>query len=235
MIPGKENKRKSQGGEWYMLRDFFRFREEGMGVLNTLRSRNTMFGDVTVCIHAYKESVANVIATETSYVLKRRGVTEEYVQYVYSELGYLFITVKTVDPEMVIRRILSVCINRGFKSMYAIRAKDGVWRTSSLRDMPNVSLDVWPNGQMIRWWMDKGVGGFRLDVIDEAEKNGMHAWLYDEDRWPSGYGGGRVTCRPEFRSRNILITPYKKGTKRYTDRTSDSMASASVANRPSMV
>lgn len=149
-----------------MLKDFFRFREEGMGVLNTLRSRNTMFGDVTVCIHAYKESVANVIATETSYVLKRRGVTEEYVQYVYSELGYLFITVKTVDPEMVIKRILSVCINRGFKSMYAIRAKDGVWRTSSLRDMPNVSLDVWPNGQMIRWWMtdDAPFGDFVMPV-----------------------------------------------------------------------
>ena len=26
-------------------------------------------------------------------------------------------------------------------------------------------------------------------------KSGMHAWLYDEDRWPSGYGGRRW-CRP---------------------------------------
>lgn len=28
---------------------------------------------------------------------------------------------------------------------------------------------------------------------DEAEKLGMEAWLYDEDRWPSGTAGGMVT------------------------------------------
>ena len=26
--------------------------------------------------------------------------------------------------------------------------------------------------------------------IDEGRKNGMEAWLYDEDRWPSGLAGG---------------------------------------------
>lgn len=42
--------------------------------------------------------------------------------------------------------------------------------------------------------------------IDEAEKNGMHAWLYDEDRWPSGAAGGLVTKdHPEFRRRRLKI------------------------------
>lgn len=140
-----------------MFEKVFKFREEGMGMFNTLRSRNTMFGDATICIHTYKESVSKVVAKEIAYALNRRGITDDYVQYAYSELGYLFVTVKTIDPEMVIKRILSVCVNRGFKSMYAVRAKDGVWRTSSLRDMPNVSLDVWPNGQMIQWWMSDDV------------------------------------------------------------------------------
>lgn len=27
---------------------------------------------------------------------------------------------------------------------------------------------------------------------EEAEKQGMYAWIYDEDRWPSGYAGGLV-------------------------------------------
>lgn len=34
---------------------------------------------------------------------------------------------------------------------------------------------------------------------DEAEKLGMEAWLYDEDRWPSGIAGGIVTREKKFR------------------------------------
>lgn len=37
---------------------------------------------------------------------------------------------------------------------------------------------------------------------DEAKKLGMDAWLYDEDRWPSGAAGGKVTKNfPEYRNR----------------------------------
>ena len=40
--------------------------------------------------------------------------------------------------------------------------------------------------------------------IEAAKANGMNAWLYDEDRWPSGSAGGLVTRpNPEFRSRSI--------------------------------
>ncbi len=41
--------------------------------------------------------------------------------------------------------------------------------------------------------------------IDEAEKLDMKAWLYDEDRWPSGSGGGLVTRNPEYRSRLLVL------------------------------
>lgn len=27
-------------------------------------------------------------------------------------------------------------------------------------------------------------------AIDESEKLGLKAWIYDEDGWPSGYAGG---------------------------------------------
>lgn len=40
---------------------------------------------------------------------------------------------------------------------------------------------------------------------DEAERLGMEAWLYDEDRWPSGTAGGLVTERPEFRLKFIRL------------------------------
>ena len=37
--------------------------------------------------------------------------------------------------------------------------------------------------------------------IDRAEEIGMKAYLYDEDRWPSGFAGGTITRqRPELRS-----------------------------------
>lgn len=47
--------------------------------------------------------------------------------------------------------------------------------------------------------------------IDEARKLGMQAYLYDEDRWPSGSCGGRVTAEhPEFARRSLMLTtvPY---------------------------
>ena len=39
--------------------------------------------------------------------------------------------------------------------------------------------------------------------VDEAEKLGMKAWLYDEDRWPSGAAGGFATKDKRFRMRYI--------------------------------
>ncbi len=38
---------------------------------------------------------------------------------------------------------------------------------------------------------------------DECQRLGMEAWLYDEDRWPSGAGGGLVTKDPKYRMRQL--------------------------------
>ncbi len=39
--------------------------------------------------------------------------------------------------------------------------------------------------------------------VDEAKKLKMNAWLYDEDRWPSGAAGGLVTKNPAYRARGL--------------------------------
>ncbi|MBP5300341.1 MAG: hypothetical protein J6Y80_02945, partial [Victivallales bacterium] len=39
--------------------------------------------------------------------------------------------------------------------------------------------------------------------VDEAKKLKMQAWLYDEDRWPSGAAGGLVTKEPRYRIRGV--------------------------------
>ena len=41
---------------------------------------------------------------------------------------------------------------------------------------------------------------------DEAKSRDMLAWLYDEDRWPSGAAGGLVTKTPKYRQRMLRIT-----------------------------
>jgi len=56
--------------------------------------------------------------------------------------------------------------------------------------------------------------------IDEAERLDMQAWLYDEDRWPSGAAGGLVTKHPRFRQTAVvmrrLMTPSDLTWDRHT-------------------
>lgn len=40
---------------------------------------------------------------------------------------------------------------------------------------------------------------------DKAQKKGMKAWLYDEDRWPSGTAGGLVTRDPQNRMKFVSL------------------------------
>lgn len=42
-------------------------------------------------------------------------------------------------------------------------------------------------------------------VTDESERIGMEAWLYDEDRWPSGSAGGKVTVDEQYRIKSIEL------------------------------
>ena len=44
-----------------------------------------------------------------------------------------------------------------------------------------------------------------------AEKN-MLTWLYDEDRWPSGFGGGLVTIHPEAAAEYGIEDGDRRGT-----------------------
>ena len=45
-------------------------------------------------------------------------------------------------------------------------------------------------------------------VADEAEKLGLEAWLYDEDRWPSGSAGGMVTRERKYSMKSLYIHEY---------------------------
>ena len=52
-------------------------------------------------------------------------------------------------------------------------------------------------------WMDR----IRA-CVDEARRTGMQAWLYDEDKWPSGYAGGLTTAHdPARRAKALAVRP----------------------------
>jgi len=55
---------------------------------------------------------------------------------------------------------------------------------------------------------------------DECEKLGLEAWLYDEDRWPSGSAGGMATENREFRSKALQLTVADPANLRWPDRES---------------
>ena len=51
------------------------------------------------------------------------------------------------------------------------------------------------------------------NCVRKAKSENMLAWLYDEDRWPSGSAGGMVTKEKRFRARHLLFTfePHADG------------------------
>lgn len=81
--------------------------------------------------------------------------------------------------------------------------------------------------RQIEIFKEMGLGGFHMHVrtgmstnylsdefmslikccAEKADKEHMLAWLYDEDRWPSGAAGGLVTKDEEYRARCLLMTP----------------------------
>lgn len=48
-------------------------------------------------------------------------------------------------------------------------------------------------GRVTPYMSDRWIECVRT-CVDEAERRGMNAWIYDEDNWPSGYGGGVVNA-----------------------------------------
>ena len=89
----------------------------------------------------------------------------------------------------------------------------------------NARLDPDECRAQIRAFREMGLGGFFMHsrtglateylgrewfdcvraCVDEAGRAGMRAWMYDEDRWPSGSAGGRVTAARRFRARHLAF------------------------------
>ena len=89
----------------------------------------------------------------------------------------------------------------------------------------NGKLDERVLGEEIGAFREMSLGGFFMHVrfgledqylgekflqsveycVKEAEEKQMFAWLYDEDRWPSGCAGGLVTKNPAYRRKTMTF------------------------------
>ncbi len=131
-----------------------------------------------------------------------------------------------------------------YKKNYLSTLSDELFRspTSEYRAAPfwawNCRLEEDELLRQIEIFHEMGFGGFHMHVrtgmdteylsdefmhlirscTDKAKSEKMLAWLYDEDRWPSGAAGGIVTKDKRFRARHLLFTvrPYD-GSAGFTD------------------
>ncbi|MBE6610672.1 MAG: hypothetical protein E7634_08395 [Ruminococcaceae bacterium] len=106
--------------------------------------------------------------------------------------------------------------------------------TSEYRGTPfwawNSTLDKEELCRQIEVFKEMGFGGFHMHVrqgletpylekefmeavrgcVDKAKSEEMLAWLYDEDRWPSGCAGGIVTKEKKYRVKSLWLTTVKR-------------------------
>lgn len=114
-------------------------------------------------------------------------------------------------------------------------------QTDSFRGLPfwswNGKLCEEELRRQIRVFREMGYGGFFMHArtglntdylgnewfdavracIDEARKQGLEAWLYDEDRYASGSGGGQIGRNKRFRRRSLEVAVLDKPIYRQDD------------------
>lgn len=113
----------------------------------------------------------------------------------------------------------------------------------------NTRLDPETLVRQIDTFKEMGIGGFHMHsrvglaneylgtefmdcvkaCVEKARKENMLAWLYDEDRWPSGAAGGLVTKHPEYRQRKLVFLPDRLAEGEKKEQLADGVYLASYA------
>ena len=85
--------------------------------------------------------------------------------------------------------------------------KELLWQMEVLRDMGFGGGHMHVRTGMATPYLSDEYMDLISACVNKAKREKMLAWLYDEDRWPSGAAGGLVTKDPEYRQRYLLFTP----------------------------
>ena len=123
-------------------------------------------------------------------------------------------------------------VKRGLSEMRGDFSRPG----AGFRSVPfwgwNDRLSASELAAQVEWMKSIGLGGFFIHsrdgleipylgnewmesvraAVEKARELGMDAWIYDEDRWPSGFAGGRVPAGGDaFRAKGLTVETDAQG------------------------
>ena len=81
-----------------------------------------------------------------------------------------------------------------------------LWQTAIFREMGFGGYHMHPRSGLATPYLGEKFNSCVKACVEDAKASGMLAWLYDEDRYPSGYAGGAVTKDGRYRRRGLLFT-----------------------------
>ena len=86
------------------------------------------------------------------------------------------------------------------------------WQIDMLRTMGMGGFHMHVRTGMDSPYLDDEFMGHIRYCVEKAKQDHMLAWLYDEDRWPSGTAGGQVTAadpKNAMQTLMLTVTPYE--------------------------
>lgn len=81
--------------------------------------------------------------------------------------------------------------------------EDLVWQIEQLKEMGFGGFHMHSRCGMATKYLSEDFFALIVACVSKAEQERMYAYLYDEDRWPSGAAGGIVTSQKKYVQRNL--------------------------------
>lgn len=91
-----------------------------------------------------------------------------------------------------------------------LKEEELLWQIEQLKVMGYGGFHMHTRSGMATKYLSDEFMNLIKSCTEKAKQENMLAWLYDEDRWPSGAAGGYVTKTPEYRQRRLVFTTRKR-------------------------
>lgn len=124
-----------------------------------------------------------------------------------------------------------MCLHKLSDITRQLKNPDNTYRTQTFWSWNGNLQEEELNHQLLEF-KDKGIGGFFMHAregletpylseqwkdrirscAEEGKRLGLHPYIYDDDKWPSGMAGGKVAAvNPDFRAMAIVLTKKDSG------------------------
>lgn len=84
-----------------------------------------------------------------------------------------------------------------------------LWQIEQLKKMGFGGFHMHARCGLSTPYLGEGFMDLIKTCTQKAKDEDMLAWLYDEDRWPSGAAGGYVTKNPKYRAKYLVFSTEK--------------------------